>query len=377
MFQRFYVACLIFTLTMTACAPIAPASAPTPVPPTSTSALAEAAMTPSVTVNDQAIVDGAVTIAEVVSSGSGWIVIHADQNGGPGPVIGYTAVADGVNKDVVVKLDVSKVTTPTLYAMLHMDAGAVGTYEFPGPDGPVEVEGKVITPAFRVTSGLPSAGAKAATVMVASNEQLGSFLVDAKGMTLYIFLNDTPNTSNCYDACAQNWPPLLAEGTPVAGEGVDASLLGTTQRKDGTTQVTYNGWPLYYFVRDEKPGDTNGQGVRDVWFVISPQGEKIGGAAESEAGQVPGGQMVTVIIRSGRFGEGELTVAPGTTVIWQNESGSSHTVTADSGLFDSGELVRGAKFQFTFTEEGEYPYYCRYHGEPGGRGMANKVIVKR
>ncbi|MCS7221609.1 MAG: hypothetical protein N0A15_09980 [Anaerolineae bacterium] len=115
--------------------------------------------------------------------------------------------------------------------------------------------------------------------MVASNEQLGSFLVDAKGMTLYIFLNDTPNTSNCYDACARNWPPLLVEGAPVAGEGVDASLLGTTQRKDGTTQVTYNGWPLYYFVGDEKPGDTNGQGVREVWFVISPQGEKISGPA--------------------------------------------------------------------------------------------------
>jgi predicted lipoprotein with Yx(FWY)xxD motif len=225
-------------------------------------------------VSDQALVDDTVTIAEVISSGPGWIVIHADQNGSPGPVIGYTAVIDGINKDVVVKLDVSKVTA-ILYAMLHTDAGTVGTYEFPGPDGPVAVEGKVITPAFRITGGLPSAEAKAATVMVASSEQLGSFLVGPNGMTLYVFLKDTPNTSNCYNACAQNWPPLLVEGTPIAGEGVDASLLGVTQRQDGTTQVTYNGWPLYYFAGDGKPGDTNGQGVRDVWFVISPQGEKI------------------------------------------------------------------------------------------------------
>jgi predicted lipoprotein with Yx(FWY)xxD motif len=86
---------------------------------------------------------------------------------------------------------------------------------------------------------------------------------------------DAQKTSACYDACAQNWPPLLIQGNPVAGEGVDASLLGTTQRKDGATQVTFNGWPLYYFAADQKPGDTKGQGVQDVWYVTSPKGEKI------------------------------------------------------------------------------------------------------
>ncbi len=286
MFNRFRVAWLILVLALTACAPVTPAATPmpptpTPAPPTPPLAPPKTVVTPSVTVSDQPIAEGAVTVAEVVSSGPGWIVIHADQGGRPGPVIGYTAVADGVNKDVVVEVDVSSVTTPTLYAMLHTDAGTAGTYEFPGPDGPVAIEGQVITPPFQITGGLPSAEAEAATVMVASHEQLGAFLVDARGMTLYIFLNDTPNTSNCYGACAQNWPPLLVEGAPVAGEGVDASLLGTAQRKDGTIQVTYNGWPLYYFARDEKPGDTNGQGVGEVWFVISPQGEKVRGPAES------------------------------------------------------------------------------------------------
>jgi len=114
-----------------------------------------------------------------------------------------------------------------------------------------------------------------ASVMVAKNDALGSFLVDAKGMTLYLFTNDTPNTTVCYGKCAVAWPPLLTTGAPVAGDGVDASKLGTTKRTDGTTQVTYNGWPLYYYIKDLKAGDTTGQNVGSVWFVISPAGDKI------------------------------------------------------------------------------------------------------
>jgi predicted lipoprotein with Yx(FWY)xxD motif len=114
-------------------------------------------------------------------------------------------------------------------------------------------------------------------VNVGQNDALGSFLVDDKGMTLYLFLKDTPNSnaSACYDKCAANWPPLLTTGAPAAGEGLDASKLGTIQRTDGTTQVTYNGWPLYYYAKDAKAGDTMGQGVGDVWFAISPAGEQV------------------------------------------------------------------------------------------------------
>ncbi len=114
-----------------------------------------------------------------------------------------------------------------------------------------------------------------AMVNLGKNAMQGSFLVDAKGMTLYLFTKDTTNTSNCYDKCAVAWPPLLTSGTPVAGNGVDASKFGTTMRKDGTTQVTYNGWPLYYFAKDKAPGDVNGQGVGSVWFVVSATGDKI------------------------------------------------------------------------------------------------------
>jgi predicted lipoprotein with Yx(FWY)xxD motif len=113
-----------------------------------------------------------------------------------------------------------------------------------------------------------------ATVDVSQNATLGSFLVDSKGMTLYLYTVDTPNTSNCYSTCAVAWPPLLTSGAPIAGTGVDASMLGTTTRTDGTTQVTYNGWPLYYFQTDKVPGDTTGENVQSVWFVITPAGVK-------------------------------------------------------------------------------------------------------
>jgi predicted lipoprotein with Yx(FWY)xxD motif len=113
-----------------------------------------------------------------------------------------------------------------------------------------------------------------AVVNVGQNSTLGSFLVDSKGMTLYLFTTDTPNTSNCYGGCAKYWPPQLTTGAPTAGSGVTASLLGTTARTDGTTQVTYNGWPLYYYLSDKAAGDTTGENVQGSWFVITPAGEK-------------------------------------------------------------------------------------------------------
>ena len=92
---------------------------------------------------------------------------------------------------------------------------------------------------------------------------------------MYVFTADRGRTSNCYDACAAAWPPLVAEGEIVTGNGVKERKLGTTERTDGTLQVTYAGQPLYYFASDAAPGDTNGQGIGDIWFVVSPEGETI------------------------------------------------------------------------------------------------------
>ena len=142
-----------------------------------------------------------------------------------------------------------------------------------------KIEAAEATEAPAATQAATQAPAAAASgpamVNLGKNDKLGSFLVDSKGMTLYLFTKDTPNTSVCYDKCATAWPPLLTSGTPVAGDGVDASKFGTTTRKDGTTQVTYNGWPLYYYFKDKAAGDVTGQTVGDVWYVVSPAGDKI------------------------------------------------------------------------------------------------------
>ena len=128
-------------------------------------------------------------------------------------------------------------------------------------------------PADTPTAASAMTGA-AATVNLGKNSKYSSFLVDGKGMTLYLFTKDSPGTSACYDKCATAWPPLLTTGKPVAGSGVDSSKFGTTTRTDGTTQVTYNGWPLYYYAKDQQPGDTAGDGVGSVWYLITPSGDK-------------------------------------------------------------------------------------------------------
>jgi predicted lipoprotein with Yx(FWY)xxD motif len=120
----------------------------------------------------------------------------------------------------------------------------------------------------------PTEEPAAATVAVEDSD-FGEIVVDAEGRTLYVFLADTGSDSTCYDECEDSWPPLTVEGDPAAGQGIDASLLGTTEREDGSVQVTLDGHPLYYFGADETPDDINGQDVGDVWYVVSPEGEAI------------------------------------------------------------------------------------------------------
>jgi plastocyanin len=230
-------------------------AAPAAPAPTHT---AMAAAMPSVSVADQPIKDDTVTVAKVVSNGPGWIVIHADKNGAPGPVLGYAAVKDGENDDVVVKL-AAEGRTETLYAMLHTDAGKVGTYEFPGADVPVAMNGMVITPAFKVTGG-----------------------------------------------ASQGTAPSQAT---AASQGAVA------------------------------------------------------------------GQSAAIKLVNFKFTPAQLTVKVGTTVVWTSEDNVPHTVTADDGSFDSGNLKKGDSFKFTFTKAGKFPYYCAYHGTAGGGGMSGTITV--
>lgn len=130
-----------------------------------------------------------------------------------------------------------------------------------------------------MTSSAPASAptpADAATLTLAmANTSLGSVLVDGKGMTLYLFTKDTKNTSNCAGPCLVAWPALY--GKPTAGKGADDSKLGSLTRADGSTQASYNGWPLYYWKGDSKAGDVTGQKVNDVWFVLDHDGNAVKG----------------------------------------------------------------------------------------------------
>jgi predicted lipoprotein with Yx(FWY)xxD motif len=123
------------------------------------------------------------------------------------------------------------------------------------------------------TTTTPPASDPVPTLDVADSS-LGEIVVDADGATLYVFVPDAGGASTCYDQCEENWPPLV--GAVGAGEGIDASLIGTTERTDGSAQVTYAGWPLYYFAGDAAAGETNGQGLNEVWWVVAPDGSAIG-----------------------------------------------------------------------------------------------------
>jgi predicted lipoprotein with Yx(FWY)xxD motif len=108
-----------------------------------------------------------------------------------------------------------------------------------------------------------------------ASTDLGTVLVDPDGFTVYVFLNDTDGESTCYDSCAATWPAV--PGDTAISSDLDSSMFGTTTRTDGTEQLTVDGQPLYRYAPDTNPGDTNGQGVGDVWFVVGSDGGMIGG----------------------------------------------------------------------------------------------------
>jgi predicted lipoprotein with Yx(FWY)xxD motif len=107
---------------------------------------------------------------------------------------------------------------------------------------------------------------------------LGRVLVNSKGHTLYLFKKDKGAKSSCYGSCATFWPPLLKHGTVTLGPGVKKSLVGTTRRRNGTRQLTYNKRPLYTYKLDTRAGQTAGQGVNGFgarWWALSGSGKAI------------------------------------------------------------------------------------------------------
>ena len=139
------------------------------------------------------------------------------------------------------------------------------------------------------SAGSTQAGGSSGDVAVAESG-LGQILVGADGMTIYLFEKDTSaNASACAGACAEAWPPVTVKGAAAAGDGVDSSKLTTLKRDDGTTQIAYNGHPLYYYAGDTAPGDTNGNGLDQFgaeWYAMTSAGEAVSedaGSSEDSA----------------------------------------------------------------------------------------------
>jgi predicted lipoprotein with Yx(FWY)xxD motif len=142
------------------------------------------------------------------------------------------------------------------------------------------------------TAATPKTSTGASATVGVANSGLGSILVASTGRTLYLFKADVGANSACTGACATAWPPLLAKGKPTAGTGLTTSKLGTITRSGGNHQVTYNGHPLYLFIKDQKPGQTTGQGVTAFgapWFALTPSGTQDSAPASSSGGGASSG----------------------------------------------------------------------------------------
>jgi predicted lipoprotein with Yx(FWY)xxD motif len=124
-----------------------------------------------------------------------------------------------------------------------------------------------------------SASAEAGAEIKLADSSLGQIIVDGAGKTLYMFTPDEGGTPTCYDDCATAWPPLVAAdaASVTAGTGLDASKITVVDRTDGTKQVKYGEYPLYYFANDAAAGDVNGQGLNEKWYVVGADGEPIKG----------------------------------------------------------------------------------------------------
>ncbi len=353
------LAIVIVIFALAACQSATPTPEPTEVPmeeeaPAEEEPMEETMLTPAVTVSDQEIVDGTVTIAEVVSDGPGWLVVHAQGDSGPGPILGYSPVGDGANSDVLVEIDAAN-ATGTLYAMLHTDAGEVGTFEFPdGADTPVRVNEQVVTPPFQVLASFTPS-------VTVSDQEIADGTV-----TIAEVISNGPG-----------WLVIHAQGDSGPGP-----ILGYSPVVNGTNSNVLveidgdNATETLYAMLHTDAGevgtfefpDGSDTPVRVDEQVVTPPFQ-VTLAVEVMTG------TVEVELFDASFSPKEVTVAVGTTVSWINNEDLPHTVTADDGAFDSGELQYYDVFEFTFTEAGTYAYYCDYHGGSGGQGMSGVITV--
>jgi predicted lipoprotein with Yx(FWY)xxD motif len=298
----------LVALVLAACQPAANAAAPTSLPPTNVPApTATTAPAPTMAPADAMVnVDTDPKLGQILVGGNGmtlyvftkdtadtsnctgacavnWPALKSQ--GSPQAGTGVTATLLGSAK----LADGSLITTynhlPLYFFAADKKPGDVngqskgGVWFVVGPDGkPIGMPAATTAPTA-ASAPAPSG----ATINVATDPTLGKILVDGKGMTLYMYTKDTPDTSNCTGGCLKFWPAFITAGNTTVGTGVDASLIGSAKLADGTMIVTYNHMPLYYFAPDKAPGDVKGQNSGTVWFVVGPDGKPIGMAPAAPA----------------------------------------------------------------------------------------------
>lgn len=166
---------------------------------------------------------------------------------------------------------------------------------------------EVLTPADSAAPAVSAAPAAQATIDVLSGaSDLGPILVGPNGLSLYGFTNDVGASSTCSGTCAEAWPPVIVGADWGAGPGLDFGIFATTARDDGQLQLVAGQWPLYYFAGDAVPGDVNGQGSGDVWFVVDTDGRLTTAAAQEgadDAGDAGGDEAAMVSTATSELGD--------------------------------------------------------------------------
>lgn len=331
-----------------------PTEAPTATPTEEPAAVVE----PFIEVEDQPLGPNAtVSVQNAGIGGPGWIVIHADDGGEPGPIIGHARLDEGESVDVTVEIDPTGLT-PTLYAALLNDAGSRGTFEaISGTDEPVVGEdGEPIFTAFALTG---SAVGVEVQPLSAENTIRVPLVITVQGGWIVVRADEDGS-------------PGAPIGYAAVGPGLNVDVPVTLDPAAATHTVyavlhVDAGQPgVFEYPGADEPVAGAGGGLIAPSFALT----NVQVAGEE------GGEMVSeaVSIVDSVFEPAEITIAPGMTVIWTNEGSLDHTVTADDGSFDSGTLEGGDAFFRTFGEPGEYPYHCQFHGE---EGMVGTVIVAR
>lgn len=211
------------------------------------------------------------------------------------------------------------------------------------------------------------------TVGVSETDELGEFLVSSDGMTLYRFTNDTePNASTCEGDCLAAWPAYTAEEPLTLPEGVDGELT-IFDRGDGTMQVAYNGIPLYLWQGDTAPGDTTGQGVGEVWFVVTPGMAAGEMASEATPEATPSAMETTVVLKStDDLGEFFVDAEGNTLYLFTNDvepgvSACAGDCLVNWPIFTADEplsLPEGVEGELTLIEGTDGTPQVAYNGNP-------------